>query len=320
MSFMCFFGSVALAGIVYKVLSSLWIVLYPHVLAKRLGHVIELKSLGKWAVVTGSTDGIGKGYARQLAKRGLNIFLISRNEERLNATEEEIRQIAPNVEIRKLAIDFGKADAAAYQTTIADALKDIEIGILVNNVGMSYPYPEELLKVHGGNEEYFQQMVSVNCLSALQMTRLVLPAMIAREKGAIVNVASSLAFNPAPYLTVYSACKVFMDYMSRGLRSEYADSGVIFQVVYPFYVATKMSGMVKKSFFVAEPDEFAADALNTVGIVDMTCGCLSHELQGVGVNLLPSFLLTILLKKALKGVQVKFLRREQRQAQEKKTE
>jgi 17beta-estradiol 17-dehydrogenase / very-long-chain 3-oxoacyl-CoA reductase len=281
---------------------------------------MDLKGLGKWAVITGATDGIGKGYARQLAKRGLNIFLISRNEERLAATAEEIRKIAPTVEVKTLAIDFGKADAPVYQTTITDALKDIEIGILVNNVGMSYPYPEEFLKIRGGNEEFLQQMVAVNCTAAIQMIRLVLPAMAAREKGAIINIASSLAFNPAPYLTVYSASKIFIDYISRGLRAEYSDSGVIFQVVYPFYVATKMSGMVKKSFFIADPDDFASDALNTVGIVDMTCGNLSHELQGVLLNLVPSFLLTIVLKKALKDVQMKFLRREQKQQQEKKTE
>lgn len=112
---------------------------------------------------------------------------------------------------------------------------------------MSYTFPEEFLKVRGGNEEvrptkccadfvvtrcsvsfqFLQNMVAVNCTAMmqvsqvsswfqilklaclfLQLTRIVLPAMVAREKGAIVNVASSLGFCPAPYLTVYSACKV----------------------------------------------------------------------------------------------------------------
>jgi len=317
MSFYSCVGCLAVLALGYKFLSSLWIIIYPHILAKRLGHVIDLKKLGKWAVITGSTDGIGKGYAKALAKRGLNIFLISRSEEKLNATVEEIHQLAPNVETKTLVVDFGKADAAVYQTTITEALKDIEIGILVNNVGMSYPYPEEFLKIRGGGEEFIQTMVSVNCLSTMQMTKVVLPAMIAREKGAIINIASSVAFNPSPYLTMYAAAKTFVDYFTRGLRSEYADSGIIFQVVYPFYVATKMSGIRRKSFIAADPDEYAQSALDTVGVVDMTCGSLSHEVQGVLMKLFPSWLLTIGIKKALKDVREKFLRKEQ---QPKKTE
>jgi 17beta-estradiol 17-dehydrogenase / very-long-chain 3-oxoacyl-CoA reductase len=288
--------------------------LYPHILAKRLGHVIDLKKLGKWAVVTGSTDGIGKGYAKELAKRGLNVFLISRNEERLQATAEEIRKVAlPNVEIKTLSIDFGKANADTYKTTITDALKDLEIGILVNNVGQSYLYPEEFLKVRGGSEEWLQNLLAVNCNSTMQMTRIVLPAMIAREKGAIINVASSMAMSPAPLLTVYSACKVFVDYFTRGIRSEYASSGVIFQGVYPFYVATKMTGALKRSFWVAVPDEFASGALDTVGVVDFTCGSFAHEILGIGFNLIPSFILTTGIRNALKTNRDKFLRWEQKQ-------
>lgn len=311
-----FVGAVAIAGIIYKFLSSVWIVLYPHILAKRLGHVIDLKTLGKWAVITGATDGIGKSYAKQLAKRGLNVFLISRSEDKLQATADEIKKLTPNVEVKTLAIDFGKVNAKTYQTTIKDALKDLEIGVLVNNVGMSYTYPEQLLKIRGGGPEFLDTMVSVNCLSAIQMTQLVLPEMVSRKKGAIINIASSLALSPAPYVTVYSASKAFVDYFTQGLRVEYSDSGVIFQVVYPFFVSTNMTGNVKKSFFTAVPDEFAASALNTVGIVDMTCGCLSHELEGVVMRLVPTFLLTILLKNQLKTMRAKWLRREQKQLQQ----
>jgi len=323
MGFYSYVGALAFAGVIYKFLSSIWIIVYPHVLAKRLGHLIDLKKLGKWAVITGATDGIGKAYAKELAKRGLNVFLISRSEERLKATADEIREHAPNVEVKTLAIDFAKANATVYQTTITKALKDIEIGILVNNVGMSYAYPEEFLKIRGGGEEFLQTMVSVNCLSAVEMIQLVLPSMVTRQKGAIINISSSLGFHPAPYLTVYSACKAFVDFLSRGLRSEYADSGVIIQVVHPFFVATKMSGVSnskKKSFFIAEPAEFASAALDTVGVVDVTCGCLSHELEGVALSLVPSFLLTVILKKNLKDMRDKWLRREQRDQQSKKEE
>jgi len=320
MSLCCIVGGVAILGLLYKFLSLAWCILYPHVLAKRLGHVIDLKTLGKWAVVTGSTDGIGKSYAKELARRGLNVFLMSRNKERLNATVEEIRKIAPNVETKIFVIDFGEADAHFYQTAVTEALKNLEIAILVNNVGMGYPYPEEFLKIRGGDEKFLQTLITVNCTAAVQMTRVILPAMLARKKGAIVNVASGQAFSPAPYMTVYAACKSFIDYFTRGIRSEYAGSGVIFQVVYPFFVATKLSGMVKRTFWIAIPDEFASAALDTVGVVDATCGSFSHELQGVGVNILPKCIRIMVFKKSLKDVRDKFLRKEQKQQQEKKKE
>jgi len=316
MGFYSVVGAVAVAGFVYKLLSSLWIAVYPHLLAKRLGHLIDLKSLGQWAVVTGATDGIGKGYAKQLAKRGLNVVLISRNAEKLQAVAEEIHAFAPNIETKTLAIDFTTADAQVYEKTITDALKDIEIGVLVNNVGMSYPFPEQVLKIRNGGHEYLQNMVYVNCLSALQMIKVVMPSMVARGKGAVVNISSATAMNPSPYLTVYSACKIFVDYLSRGLRSEYADSGVIVQVVHPFYVSTKMSGMRRKSFFIADPDEFAASALNTVGVVDITSGCFSHELQSILVGAVPSFLVTVMMKRAMMDTRGKFLRKEQKQQQQ----
>jgi len=275
--------------LLYKLATALWQVFYPHVLAKILGHTIDVKSLGKWAVVTGATDGIGKGYAKELARRGVNVYLISRSEEKLKATADEIRTVNPKIEIKTLAIDFSQATPAVYRTTIANALKDVEVGVLVNNVGMGYTYPEELHKVDGG-EDFLQNIVLVNSVSAVQMSRVVLPGMLQRKKGAIITISSAAAFSPMPLLTVYSATKIFLDYLSIGLGVEYADSGLFFQVVNPFYVVTKMSGLSRTSFWAPDPDSYAASALNTVGLVDATSGCFSHELQRVGMKLLVSLL------------------------------
>jgi 17beta-estradiol 17-dehydrogenase / very-long-chain 3-oxoacyl-CoA reductase len=238
-------------------------------------------------VVTGSTDGIGKGYAKALAKKGINLYLVSRSEDKLKATADEIRKINSNVEIRTLSVDFKKATPATYKTTVANAFKDLEIGILINNVGMGYVYPEALASIKD-SEEFLQDIVMVNDISCLQMTRVVLPQMLSRKRGAIVNISSAAAFSPVPCLTIYSATKIFMDFITTGFRTEYADSGVIFQVVNPFYVVTKMSGLSRSSFWAPDPDDYAANALDTIGLLNATSGCLSHEIQRVGMKLLYS--------------------------------
>ena len=100
---------------------------------------VNLKKYGSWAVVTGCTDGIGKAYAEHLAKRGLNIVLISRTLEKL---QEQAKFITDKykVETKVIAVDF--TEQTSIYTTIRNELGDLDIGVLVNNVGMSYKYPE----------------------------------------------------------------------------------------------------------------------------------------------------------------------------------
>jgi len=273
--------------------------------------VIDVKTLGQWAVVTGATDGIGKAYAKELAKRGMNVFLISRSEEKLKATADEIRKASPNVEVKTLAIDFQRAIPQDFRTTIANELKKIEVGLLVNNVGMGYPggCPEVLTKIENG-EEFLQNILSVNCATAMQMTRLVLPQMQERKKGAVIAISSAGAFTPMPLKSVYSASKIFVDYFARGVAMEYADSGIFFQVVHPFYVVTKMSGLSKSSFRTPDPDSFAAKALNTVGILESTSGCLAHDMQrvemGLMMKLLPEKVFGMMIKEELGKMRQKY--------------
>ncbi|UYV81087.1 TALDO1 [Cordylochernes scorpioides] len=131
----------------------------------------------------------------QLAARGLNVVLISRTLERLKATAQEI-ETKHKVETRVVAVDFSLGPE--IYDGIRKELADLEVGVLVNNVGMSYEYAEYFTKVQGGDE----------------MMRLILPQMELRRKGVIINLASLSALHPMPLLSVYGASKL----AARGLN------------------------------------------------------------------------------------------------------
>ena len=99
--------------------------------------------MGKWGVVTGATDGIGKALAIELARKGLNVMLISRTQEKLDQVKKEIEAMSNNaVEVDTLAVDCA-AMTPANRSKLQKALDRIDdIGVLFNNVGVSYDFPE----------------------------------------------------------------------------------------------------------------------------------------------------------------------------------
>jgi len=298
-------GFIALAYILVRLFKNVRSIFYVHVLAKRLGHTLNLASYGKWAVVTGSTDGIGKGYAKQLARRGMNVFLISRSQSKLDETAKEIREHSKSVEVKTLAFDFSASTVQAYDV-IKQALNGLEIGVLVNNVGISNDAPDYFDSYSGG-EKFYKAMIDVNCSSMVEMTYIVLPQMLKRHKGAIINLSSATAFNPFALFAVYSASKTFVRFFTHCLIGEYTGKGVVFQTVHPYYVATKMSKIKKASWFAPDPNYYANSALNTVGIENETTGCLSHSIQHAILELIPGCVFNYLSKKMCMQTREKYL-------------
>uniref|UniRef100_A0A3P9JZR2 3-ketoacyl-CoA reductase n=1 Tax=Oryzias latipes TaxID=8090 RepID=A0A3P9JZR2_ORYLA len=230
--------------------------------------------LGKWAVVTGATDGIGKSYAEELARRGFAMMLISRSQEKLDDVAKSLEEQF-GVETKTIAVDFGKTD---IYPKIEAGLVGLEIGVLVNNVGVSYPYPEYYLNIPD-LDNFLTNMINVNMTSVCQMTRLVLPGMVSRAKGVILNISSASGMYPLPLLTVYSATKAFMDFFSRGLQEEYRRQGIIIQSVLPFFVATKMTRIRKPTLDKPTPERYVAAELTTVGLQNQTNGYFPHAVM-----------------------------------------
>ncbi|CAN7994476.1 unnamed protein product [Ixodes pacificus] len=268
-------GLVFVVYVLVKLLISLWRGFYTCFLARWLGFTVDFRKMGEWAVVTGASDGIGRAYAEELAARGLNVVLISRTLEKLQEVASEIEKTY-KVKTKVISADFTGGNEI-YEV-IRRELEGLEVGVLVNNVGTSYSYPEFFSAVPEG-DKVMDGIIRANCLAGTMMTRICLPQMDERRRGAIINVSSISAMHPLPLLSTYAASKAYMDYLSQGLQAEYRERGVYIQSVMPAYVSTKMSKIRKASYMVPTAKTYVREALNTVGVEHATYGYLPHKFR-----------------------------------------
>ncbi|XP_070532673.1 inactive hydroxysteroid dehydrogenase-like protein 1 [Ptychodera flava] len=240
---------------------------------------------GPWAVVTGSTDGIGKAYAQELARAGVNIILISRSQDKLRKTAREL-ETTFHVETLTIKADFSKG-SEIYES-ISSQLQGKDIGILVNNVGV-YDYPQYFVDVP---LEKLWQLININIGAATAMSRIVLPQMIEKRKGAIVNITANTALHPTPQIAVYAATKTYLDFLSRAIQYECKDKGITVQSLMPSYVATRMTQFTDASPSVLIPSAsvYARHAVSTLGISSRTTGYFPHTVQFWVSSMLPEWL------------------------------
>jgi len=307
-------GYLAIAFVIYRLINSIYKVVYPFFIASPLD--LHEAAGAKWAAVTGCTDGIGKAYAEQLAKRKFNLMLLARSSEKLEAMKKELVSKF-GIEVEVVVFDFSTGDHQLYEKNIAPRLATREIGILVNNVGLSYEYPEVLHKVDGGLSR-LRDISVVNILPTTLLTHLVLSQMVDRNRGIVINVGSAASYNQMAMWAVYSASKKYVQWLSSILRLEYHNTRIIVQSVCPMVVATKMSKVSRPSFFSPGPEQFVASALRTVGLISETTGFFSHQIQAEVMNWLPSMLINAFLTKQSVSLRERALRKRIRD--EKKTE
>jgi 17beta-estradiol 17-dehydrogenase / very-long-chain 3-oxoacyl-CoA reductase len=274
-------GPLEVLGLVFAGYWSIRIILY---LSRFFQTGADVAKLGDWAVITGATDGIGKGFAKELASKGINIVLVSRTLSKLQDVAKELEE-KYKVKTRVIAVDFTEADSVYDK--ISQGIQGLEgsIGVLVNNVGMSYNHPEFYLQIDD-LEKFNKDIVSMNVCSVLNATRAVMPQMVERKRGAVLNISSSSSLHSCPLLTVYAATKAFVNHFTQDMQVEYKSKGIIVQAFAPYYVVSKLSKMKSSSFFVPTPETYAKSALSSLGLCTVGTGYWPHDLMLFGLNIL----------------------------------
>ncbi|KAG8099989.1 hypothetical protein GUJ93_ZPchr0013g35714 [Zizania palustris] len=164
---------------------------------------------GEWAVVTGTTDGIGHAMAFRFVAAGLHLVLVGRSPDKLIAVSKDIRAEHPRAEVRTFMLDFAAEGLAAKVDALRDSIRGLDIGVLVNSAGMSYPYARYF---HEVDEELMRNLIRLNVEALTRVTHAVLPGMVERKCGAIINIGLC---SPS-----------YVDQFSRCLSVEYKNKGI----------------------------------------------------------------------------------------------
>jgi short-subunit dehydrogenase len=192
------------------------------------------------ALVTGASSGIGLELARVLAREGHDLVLVARREPELAALADELRTrygADSTVVSADLSLPGGAKDVFDAVTAA-----DREVDVLVNNAGV------------GGHGRFAetdaaveQRMLAVNVVALTDMTKRFLPAMVARGSGRILNVASTAAFQPGPFMAVYYATKAYVLSFTEALAEELSGTGVTATVLCPGVVPTGFQAAAEMS-------------------------------------------------------------------------
>lgn len=221
---------------------------------------------GNWAVITGASDGIGKEYAFQLAKKGFNIVLVSRTQSKLELVATEI-QTKYKRETKIVAFD-ATTDAPENYLELAKALDGLPVTILINNVGQSHSIPVSFLET---TDEEMMNIITLNNIVTLKITKLVAPLILSNVgkskniRGLILTMGSFAGLIPSPLLGVYSGSKAFLQNWSSALAGELKPQGVDVELVISYLVTSAMSKIKRTSFSIPNPKQFVASTLKNVG-------------------------------------------------------
>jgi len=170
------------------------------------------------ALVTGASSGIGWELALELARQGHNLVLSARREDKLRQLQQQILAAHPNLTVTLQPADLSQPGAGA---ALAVALADQQIDVLVNNAGFGdYGLFWET------DARIMEEMLAVNVVALTALTRAILPSMVSRKTGRILNVASTAAFFPGPYMAVYYASKAYVLSFSGALSEELKNTQV----------------------------------------------------------------------------------------------
>ncbi|MEB3284934.1 MAG: SDR family oxidoreductase [Candidatus Sericytochromatia bacterium] len=194
--------------------------------------------MAKTALVTGASSGIGEAFARALAERGFNLVLLARRGDRLDTLAAELHARS-GVNIDVLPCDLTENNAFQQIETHLTQ-QSLTIDLLVNNAGMG---------LHGAFEtqraEDDERMIQLNIVALTRMTRCIVPGMVQRQRGTVIFVASTAAFQSIPYFAIYAATKAYVLSFAQALALEVGPKGILVQCLCPGPTRSEFSNHAK---------------------------------------------------------------------------
>jgi len=234
------------------------------------------KSRRAQALVTGASSGIGAAFAQRLAREGYDLIVVARRQERLEALAERLRR-EEGVEVEVLVEDLVRDDD--LRTVEQRLASSDSLAMLINNAGAGGYAP--FLDLDPVQAE---ALIRLHTVAPVRLVRAALPGMVARGSGAIINVASMLAFSagvpaaaPLPKRAVYAAAKAFMTTFTEILHGELAGTGVRVQALCPAVVRTEFHEVTGTDMsrvppeLIMEPDAVVQASLAALRLGDLIC-------------------------------------------------
>eukprot|EP01017_Pseudomicrothorax_dubius_P046661 TRINITY_DN8256_c0_g1_i2.p1 TRINITY_DN8256_c0_g1~~TRINITY_DN8256_c0_g1_i2.p1 ORF type:complete len:327 (-),score=90.93 TRINITY_DN8256_c0_g1_i2:34-1014(-) len=265
-----------------------WIFVEVVVIRRDKSYFANRYGAGTWAVVTGGSYGIGKGWVTELARNGFNVIIIARNAKKVEALCKTL-EAEFGIKTHAIIVNFRKAGEDGFFEKIAEELKKFDVSILVNNVG--FLEVDEYLDL---KPEDIRDMITVNIYPIALLTKHLVGQLLARTKrSGIVNMSSVAALAPMPLNTPYSASKVFSDFYSRALQLEIGDK-IDILTLRPGPVQTAMTCDVMFPLGLT-PTEAAASSLKLLGFSKLSYG--GHwrlQFWGLILEHLPPFLQSLI--------------------------
>jgi len=222
---------------------------------------------GCTALITGASAGIGRELARQLGNRARTLVLIARRQQRLDELRDELRNRNKQLEVHTRVVDL--CDKSQIDDLVSWLEQNkIDIDLLINNAGLG-----DYGAVATSDIERDDRIIQVNVAALTFLTRQLLPGMIERRRGAILNVSSSAGFLPIPGMGIYSATKAYVNSFTEALRSELHKTGVSVTALCPGPVHTEFGDVAKRpggqpetgpEFVYVSVEQTARDALAAI--------------------------------------------------------
>jgi uncharacterized protein len=216
---------------------------------------VKFDPAGKTALVTGASAGIGREIARLLAREVGTLVLVARRRERLDELAAELGRAHPDLRVLVRAVDLQNRDEAG---AVLDALErdGIAIDLLVNNAGFG---DYGLFEKSGWTK--LEAMIELNVVSFTFLLHRLLPPMVGRGSGAVLNIGSTAGMFASPGVATYSATKAYVNLLSEAIRAEVAAAGVVVTVVCPGPVPTEFQEVAGSEGRLPVPKAFHIDAV-----------------------------------------------------------